>query len=199
MAQSSNDQGSSMSKTRISNNVFTYPMPMTLVGAEVDGKPSFLAAAWVTRCNPNPPLVLAALGKMHHTNRGIREHREFSISIPSAELLKRVDYAGLVSGARTDKSGLFETFRGDLKHAPMAKACPVAMECRVVQVVELTVDELFIGEIVAAYADEECLTDGKLDVRKRSPFTLTMPDNRYWAVGDELGRAWSAGKELVRH
>ena len=185
-----------MSKMKISDNAFVYPMPMTLVGAEVDGKPNFLAAAWVTRCNPNPPLVLAALGKMHHTNRGIREHREFSISIPSADMLKLVDYAGLVSGSRTDKSGLFETFHGDLKHAPMARACGVAMECRLVQVVELPVDELFIGEIVSAFADEACLVDGKPDVRKLNPFMLTMPDNRYWAVGDELGRAWGAGKEL---
>jgi flavin reductase (DIM6/NTAB) family NADH-FMN oxidoreductase RutF len=173
-------------------------MPMTLVGAEVDGKPNFLAAAWITRCNPNPPLLLAALGKMHHTNRGIREHREFSVNIPSADILRLVDYAGLVSGARADKSGLFETFCGDLKHAPMARACRLAMECRLVQVVELAVDEIFIGEIVSAFADEECLVDGKPDVKKLNPFTLTMPDNRYWAMGEELGRAWSAGKELIQ-
>jgi hypothetical protein len=28
------------------------------------------------------------------------------------------------------------------------------------------------------------------------PFTLTMPDNRYWQVGDEAGKAWGAGKKL---
>jgi flavin reductase (DIM6/NTAB) family NADH-FMN oxidoreductase RutF len=80
----------------------------------------------------------------------------------------------------------------------MAKACGLAMECRLMQVVELAVDELFIGEIVSAFADEEWLVDGKPDVRKLNPFTLTMPDNRYWAVGDELARAWSAGKELIQ-
>ncbi len=186
-----------MSKTKIPNSAFVYPMPMTLIGAEVDGKPNFLAAAWVTRCHPNPPMILAALGKMHHTNRGIRQHREFSVCVPSIDLLQQVDYAGLVSGARTDKSGLFESFSGELKHAPMAKACPVAMECRLVQTVELAVEELFIGEIVSAYADETCLTDGKPDIKKLNPFMLTMPDNRYWAVGEELARAWSAGKGLA--
>jgi flavin reductase (DIM6/NTAB) family NADH-FMN oxidoreductase RutF len=187
-----------LSKTKIAGNAFVYPMPMTLVGAEVDGKPNFMAAAWVTRCNPNPPMILAALGRMHHTNRGIKQHGEFSVSIPSVDLLKQVDYAGLVSGARTDKSGLFEPFSGELKHAPMAKACPVTMECRLVQTVELAIDELFIGEIISAYADEACLVDGKPDVRKLNPFTLTMPDNHYWAVGEELGKAWGAGKELLK-
>lgn len=28
------------------------------------------------------------------------------------------------------------------------------------------------------------------------PFTLSMPDNRYWTVGDGAGKAWSAGAGL---
>ncbi len=26
------------------------------------------------------------------------------------------------------------------------------------------------------------------------PFMLTMPDNRYWAVGEHVGDAWSIGR-----
>ena len=40
-----------MSKIKIDNNAFTYPMPMTLVGAMVEGRPNFLAVAWVPRVN----------------------------------------------------------------------------------------------------------------------------------------------------
>jgi hypothetical protein len=29
------------------------------------------------------------------------------------------------------------------------------------------------------------------------PFTLTMPDNRYWAVGQQAGRAWRDRKPHV--
>jgi hypothetical protein len=45
------------------------------------------------------------------------------------------------------------------------------------------------------YFEDKYLTDGKPDVRKICPFTLTMPDNNYWGVGENLGKAWSIGKE----
>jgi flavin reductase (DIM6/NTAB) family NADH-FMN oxidoreductase RutF len=183
-----------MDKVAIDSNAFLYPMPIVLVGADVNGKPNFMPVAWVTRVNYQPPLLAVAMGKPHHTNKGVRKHRELGISIPTRAMAATVDRAGLVSGARVDKSKLFGTFRGKLEHAPMAANCPVTMECRLLKTVDLPVDELFIVEIVNAYADKACLTGGLPDIRKIDPITLTMPDNRYWAVGKCAGKAWSIGK-----
>ena len=72
------------------------------------------------------------------------------------------------------------------------------MECRLVDSVKLPTNELFIGEIVAAYCEQRYMTDGKPDIKKIEPFTLTMPDNRYWKVGESVGRAWSIGTELKK-
>ena len=47
-----------------------------------------------------------------------------------------------------------------------------------------------------AYCDSAYLSDGKPDIKKINPFTLTMPDNRYWSVGEAAGKAWSAGVGL---
>ena len=58
------------------------------------------------------------------------------------------------------------------------------------------IQTLYIGDIVEVYTEERFLTDGKPDVQKINPFTLTMPDNHYWRVGEMAGRAWSAGKKL---
>ncbi len=185
-----------MGKIRIANNAFVYPMPMVVVGAVVDGKTNYLAVAWVCRVNFEPPMIGVALGKRHHTNRGIREHQEFGVSLPSADLIKAVDYVGLVSGARVDKSGIFEAFQGQLRYAPMIQNCPVTMECKLVKTVDLPADEFFIGEIVGAYTEERYLTDGKPDIKKMNPFTLTMPDNLYWCVGESVGKAWSIGKDF---
>ena len=137
-----------------------------------------------------------ALGKGHHTNKGIREHKEFSVNVPSTDLIKAVDYVGLVSGEKVDKSKIFESFYGQLKHAPMIRSCPLTMECKVINTVDLPADEFFIGEIVGVYTEERYLTDGKLDIQKMKPFTLTMPDNGYWSVGELLGKAWNIGKDF---
>ena len=57
-------------------------------------------------------------------------------------------------------------------------------------------NSFFIGEIVASYSEEQFLTNGAPDIKKVKPFLLTMPDNRYWSVGDNIGRAWSDGKSI---
>jgi flavin reductase (DIM6/NTAB) family NADH-FMN oxidoreductase RutF len=184
-----------MAKIKIANTAFGYPMPMVVVGAEVEGKVNYMAVAWVSRVNANPPLIAVALGKSHHTNKGIHQHKEFSISVPSADIVKSVDHVGLVSGSRVDKETVFQAFYGELKHAPMVMECPIAMECRVAQVVDLPTNELFIGEIVGVYAEEQCLNNGRLIMEKMSPFLLTMPDNEYWSIGAQIGHAWKDGLE----
>jgi flavin reductase (DIM6/NTAB) family NADH-FMN oxidoreductase RutF len=174
---------------------FLYPMPMVLVGSLVKGKPNFMAAAWVSRVNYKPPLILIALGS-HHTNKGIEENKEFSINIPDVSLAEKTDYCGLFSGSETDKSKLFEVFYGTLGKAPLIKECPVCMSCSVYQTVKLPYDTLYIGEPKEIFTEEKYLTNGLLDIKKINPFTLSMPDNNYWSVGENIGKAWNIGNKL---
>lgn len=178
-----------------SGAAFLYPMPMVLVGSVVGGRANFMAVAWVTRVNFKPPLFAIALGP-HHTNKGIDENKEFSINIPDVSMLEKTDYCGLVSGGKTDKSELFEVFYGDLGKAPLIKECPVCISCSLYKTVELPFDTLYIGEPKEVFTEEKYLTDGKLDIKKINPFTLSMPDNTYWSVGENLGKAWNIGKSL---
>jgi flavin reductase (DIM6/NTAB) family NADH-FMN oxidoreductase RutF len=185
-----------MGKVKIDTNACLYPMPMTLVGATVGDRPNFLAVAWAARVNFRPPLIGVALGKIHHTNAGIHENKAFSVNIPGRHLMEKTDYCGIITGKTTDKTKLFEVFYGEFANAPMIRECPLCFECRLVQAVDLPSNTLFIGEIVSAYADEGVLTNGQPDLKKIDPFTLTMPDNFYWSVGEKVGQAWNAGKSL---
>jgi flavin reductase (DIM6/NTAB) family NADH-FMN oxidoreductase RutF len=187
-----------MEKIKIDSNAFVYPMPMVLVGTTVEKRPNFMAVGWVSRVNFKPPMIGVALGKIHYTNKGIHQNKSFSVNVPGIDLLEKVDYCGLVSGQNHDKSQLFDIFYGDLPNTPMIRQCPLCMECRLVNPLDLPTNTLFIGEIVGAYAEEGFLTDGKPDIHKIVPFTLTMPDNNYWGVGKNVGKAWSIGKNLKK-
>ncbi|MDF1555664.1 MAG: flavin reductase family protein [Deferrisomatales bacterium] len=187
-----------MARVTIAPALFTPLMPVSLVGAQIDGKPNFMTVAWLTRVNFDPPMVGVAIGKRHHTPRGIQANKTFSVCLPNAELLEQTDYCGIVSGARVDKSGVFNVFYGDLETAPMIAECPLCVECALVRVVDLPSSHLFIGEVVTAHADESILTDGRPDPAKLDPLVLTMPDNHYWSLGAVAGTAWQAGKALKK-
>jgi flavin reductase (DIM6/NTAB) family NADH-FMN oxidoreductase RutF len=130
------------------------------------------------------------------SNKAILDTCEFSVNLPTVDMVEVTDYTGLVSGKRVDKSGLFEVFYGELKSAPMISDCPITIECKVTQTVELPTNSFFIAEIVNIYSEEKYLADGKPDIKKINPFVLTMPDNNFWAIGEPVGKAWNAGKAV---
>ncbi len=184
-----------MKKIVIGNNVF-IPMPVVLVGANVEGKANFMAAGWITRANAQPPMLAIGINKAHYTPLGIHETGTFSVNFPSADMVEKADYCGLVSGRKTDKSKIFKVFYGETKTAPMIEESPLCMECKVVDVVDLPTNDLFIGEIIRVYTGEHYLTDGRPDFEKINPLLLTMPDNSYWLLGKCIAKAWGVGKKL---
>ena len=171
-----------------------YPMPTTLIGALVGGKPNYITIAHVGIMDPGT--VSLGMNKTHHTNAGITQNGTFSVNIPDEKMVEKTDYCGLVSGKKTDKSALFKTFYGKLKTAPMIEECPVTMECRLVKTVDFPSHDIFMGEVVSAYCDESVLTDGVLDFDKMRPLLFTMGDRGYWSMGKRVADAWSAGKKL---
>lgn len=186
-----------MEKISIGTNFF-IPMPVVLVGTQVNGRANFMAVGWVARVNLNPPMIACGIHNSHLTPKGIAETKTFSVNLPSSDLLEKTDYCGLVSGVKADKSHVFDVFYGNLKTAPMIRECPVTLECRLQQIVTLPTHSLVIGEIAGAYADQRVIRDNKPDFPAIDPLFLTMPDNRYWTLGKHAGDAWSAGKNLMK-
>jgi len=171
-----------------------YPMPMTMVGANINGKPNYITIAHVGIMDLGS--VSLAMNRVHYTNDGIKENKTFSVNIPSISMVKETDYCGLVSGKSIDKAGLFNSFYGKLETAPMIKECPINMECKLVQIVNFPRHDIFIGEIIETYCDDSCMTDSIVDFAKVQPILFTMNDTGYWKLGERFARAWSVGKNF---
>ena len=186
-----------MAKLSFNPRTTAYPMPVVLVGAMVKGRPNFMAVAWFSKVNSNPPMMMVALGKRQYTGEGIMENGCFSVNLPGRDLVTETDYCGLVSGRREDKARLFDVFYGESGAAPMIRGCPVNYELRLAETVELPGTNLFIGEIVAAYVDEERRSGKVPDVPLVEPFFLVVsPPSYYFGLGPQVARAFEVGKKL---
>ena len=176
-----------------------YPTPTVLVGAMVDGKPNFLTIAHIGIVNHAKPFLISmSLGKVHYTNAGIKKNRAFSVNLPSEDLVVETDYVGMVSGKKTDKSGVFDIFYGKQPDAPMIETCTLNMECKLYDVYDTPTHDLFIGEIVETYADESVLTEGKVDLAKVKPLLFDMSSIKYWSLGKPIADCWNVGKQLKK-
>ncbi len=182
-------------KKRISKDVSPCPMPVMLLGSRASERTNFMAASWVMRVNASPPMLAVAVHGAHLTCELIGESGCFSLNLPSEALLEKIDYCGLYSGKKYDKSKLFTLFDGEETTAPLIEECPLNIELTLDDAVELPTNLLFIGEVLAVYCDEKCLHNGEPDSTKLMPVSLSMPDNKYWALGDFLGHAWQMGRK----
>ncbi|MFH1676471.1 MAG: flavin reductase family protein [bacterium] len=185
-----------MDKINLGARHFLYPQPAVLAGANVNGKPNYLTIAWSGIMQASPALIYVSIRKQRYTLPGIEENKSFSVNVPSAEQVVQVDYCGIRSGHKIDKSEIFTTFYGKLENAPMIEECPINMECRLVKTIDFEGTHMIcVGEIVATYADEKYLTNGEPDVSKVNPLIFTT-DGKYWAFGEEVGKAFEIGKEF---
>jgi flavin reductase (DIM6/NTAB) family NADH-FMN oxidoreductase RutF len=189
-----------MKKIKLGAKTMLYPLPTFLVGANVGGKPNFMAVAWGGVACSNPPMLTVALQHHRFTYRGIQENGTLSVNVPSAGLVKETDYCGLVTGEMIDKSVVcgFKVFYGELKTAPLIEQCPINLECRLAHTYNLGTHALLIGQIEEVHASEECLSQGEPDILKVNPliFSFGMQGAAYYSLGPMVAEAFKAGEEI---
>jgi flavin reductase (DIM6/NTAB) family NADH-FMN oxidoreductase RutF len=177
-----------------------YPIPIVLAGANVRGRPNYVTLGDCGIMGIKPPLVYISSHRDHYTNGGILENKTFSVNLPSTDMLPVTDYCGIVSGRDVDKSTLFESFYGSLGTAPMIRACPVNLECRVVQEFCIEHRQVFVGQVVQVYVDEEMVieTQGRrliADMTRLDPIIYGL-DNRYYRIGEPIGVGYQEGRQF---
>jgi flavin reductase (DIM6/NTAB) family NADH-FMN oxidoreductase RutF len=187
--------GNKMDKVLI-GKASVSPAPTVIAGALVDGKANYLTLGGFGGMSITPPMVYITVNKAHYTNSGIKENGYFSVNLPSADMVPKTDYVGLVSGRDTDKSGVFTPFYGSVKGAPMIEECPVNMLCKVYKIIDLPNNEVFIGEIVETYINADCLNGKVPDMKKMNP--LILGGGSYWSLGDIVGAAFKDGRVLIK-
>ena len=112
------------SKKNLGNLLALYPKPMTVVGAEVEGKVNWLVVGHTGVIGHDR--ILVSMSKSHYTNQGIKKSKRFSVNLVSREMLPKADYVGSVSGVTVDKSKVFAYHIGE-HGTPVIDTSPLTM------------------------------------------------------------------------
>jgi len=140
--------------------------PTVLVTSAHAGRRNVMAAAWNTGLDFNPARVLVVIDKNTYTRELVKASGVFALNVPSRALAKATLDVGSISGREIPEGDKFSRFRLDTFPAsmidvPLVEGCVGWLECRVIPEPhnEKTYD-LFIGEVVAAWADSRVFSDG---------------------------------------
>ncbi len=173
-------------KQNIGSVLALYPKPMTVIGAEVDGKVNWLVVGHTGIIGHDR--ILVSMSKSHYTNQGIKESKKLSVNLVSREMLPEADYVGSVSGASTDKSEVFKYHWGE-NGTPVIDDSPLTMECDVVEIYETEGFDNFVCSIADTYAAPDVLdADGKPDYTRLKPVLFEFPTYSYLATGEIIGK-----------
>jgi len=186
-----------MEKVKLGAVPYIYPIPIVLVGATVNGRANYAEVGDCALMGIRPALVCVSLGKDHHTTQGIDEHEAFSINIPTQRMLAVTDYCGIASGKDVDKSVLFEAFPGEHTGVPMIQDCPVGLECRVKEAVQIEHRRIFIAEVLECYVSAAFVTRSDrgpqiAELSRLDPILYGL-DNRYYTIGAPTGTGYREG------
>jgi flavin reductase (DIM6/NTAB) family NADH-FMN oxidoreductase RutF len=187
-------------KRSLGAGTLVYPTPTWIIGSyDEQGKPNGMTAAWGGICCSDPPCVAVSLRKATYSFASLVRRKAFTVSVPSQDQVKQADYFGLASGRSTDKFATvgWTPVRSQLVDAPYVEQCSMVLECKIVHVFELGLHTQFVGEILDVKADEETFdAAGMPDIRKVLPIIFSPGDRLYYGIGQSLGHAFAAGKEI---
>lgn len=165
------------------------PVPAVLVTSADKDKDNVMTVAWTGIINTIPAKTYISVRKERYSYDLIKNSGEFAINLTTRELARATDFCGVRSGKDMDKFKVMNLTRqkaNEIK-CPIIGESPVALECRVTDIVELGSHDMFIADIVAVDVAEELIDEkGRLALEKAD--LIAYCHGEYFALGEKLGK-----------
>jgi flavin reductase (DIM6/NTAB) family NADH-FMN oxidoreductase RutF len=139
-----------------------HPMHTVLVSCvDKTGKPNVLPLAWAMPTSRDPALVAISVAPSRYSHKLIEKTGEFVVNLPTIDIVKGTLTCGRTSGKNRDKfaeTGLTPLPAQKVK-APIIKECVAHLECKLRNKFKTGDHTIFVGEVIAAYANRGVFTD----------------------------------------
>jgi len=179
---------------RLLDKIFrpVYPTPACLiVSVAADGTPNIITLAETFNISIGIAGVVTvglAIVPSRYSYELIQAAGEFTVNIPTADMVDQVDRCGTTTGRRVDKfeyAGL-TPLPSTRVRPPIIAECPVNLECALVDITPAGDHDLFRGTVVAQHVDEALLdAQGAIAIDRLNPLAYVL--GQYWSLGRHLG------------
>ena len=166
-----------------------YPVPAVMVSlADKSGKANIITIAWTGTICSDPAMVYISVRPSRYSYNILKETGEFVINICTENLVSQTDTAGVKSGSKIDKFKELGLTKGKSKEvaAPYIQECPIALECKVSDIIPLGTHDMFLAKVLAVNVDKKYIDEkGKFDLKAANP--IVYSHGEYYGLGKLLG------------
>lgn len=174
--------------------------PTTLVSARHEGVNDVMAASWVCSLDYSPPKLTVVLDKMAFTRELVEKSGHFVIQIPTVAQIALAHHAGTRS-LHTDPDKMthpdVRVFEMPGSNLPFIDGCAGWLACRVIsEPHNEDAYDLFIGEIIGAWADSRIFSEGRWQFDTADPAWRSLhyiSGGQFYATGEGMR---IGGKEM---
>ena len=135
-----------MEKVSWKGGALLAPLPAVMVSSGTLEKPNVMTVAWTGIINTQPSKTYISVRKSRYSYDLIKNSGSFVINLVPSTLVKACDFCGVRSGRDIDKFKVCNltaetSFSVD---APSIAECPLSLECRVSEIIELGSHDMFM-------------------------------------------------------
>lgn len=167
--------------------------PTVLVSARHGGVDDVMAAAWSCALDYTPPKLTVVLDKSTKTRELVENSGTFVIQVPTAAQLQLTYRVGQHSlrdePDKLRRSGV-ELFQIEPHDQPFVEGCSAWLACTVIpEPHNQEAYDLFIGEVVGAWADTRVFKDGHWQFEHADPALRSLhyiAGGHFYAIGAAL-------------
>lgn len=172
------------------------PLPAVMVTVGDMEKANIITVAWTGILSSDPPRTYVSVRPSRYSHGMLTESGEFVINLTTEKLALATDFAGIYTGAKVDKFeklGLTK-LPSECVAPPTIEGTPLALECRVFDVLHFGTHDVFMADIVNVSCDESILDGGRICLDRAG--LIAYAHGEYFALGEKLGKfGFSATKE----
>ncbi len=178
-----------MARRSFKAGAVTAPVPPAMVTVGEGERANVLTVAWTGILATVPPKTYISVRPERHSHALLREYGEFVINLAPESLAHTVDFVGMYTGAKLDKFKKCSLTKLESEHvgAPTIAECPIAIECRVTEVMPMGSHDVFIADILGFTCDESII-DGSGRICFERAGLIAYMHGEYFALGEKLGK-----------